>query len=125
MHGSCGPAHAPPRLTGRALPRAAQGADAGAAAAPEPTPEGGDDLEARVAALTAEAEALAEEGLAKDEEIEALEGRLAHAAKARAPRPAHGVRRCKPGAARARRAEPLGARRRTPARLRICAAAWG
>jgi hypothetical protein len=71
---------APPRLKGR---RAAQDAAAGAAAAPDSPPEAGGGLEARVAALTAEAEALAEEGLAKDEEIEALEGRLAHAAKAR------------------------------------------
>lgn len=54
------------------------------AAAPGAGSEGG-GLAERVAALTAEAEALAEEGLAKDEEIEALEGRLAHAAKARTP----------------------------------------
>jgi len=83
LPGSCRlacPRPAPPRVK---LRRAAQEAVASAAAAPEPAPEAGDDLEARVAALTAEAEALAEEGLAKDEEIEALEGRLAHAAKAR------------------------------------------
>ncbi|KAK9835955.1 hypothetical protein WJX81_001375 [Elliptochloris bilobata] len=54
--------------------------------------EGG--LAERVAALTAEAEALAEEGLAKDEEIEALEGRLAHAAKEAAAQAAKLERLC-------------------------------
>lgn len=63
---------------------AAQAQTQGSGSTPAAAAESG-GLAERVTALTAEAEALAEEGLSKDEEIEALEGRLAHAAKARIP----------------------------------------